>query len=100
MQGLVVSTFVAVPQAMEARREATKLQASVDLLNAVFKAADVNSGRGGKRSLVDLLDVAANDVVMRRPRARAFAATRCIAPWCVGAHPRPICAASMTANAT
>ena len=65
MLGLAVSTFVAVSQAREARREATKLQASVDLLNAVFKAADVNSGQGGKRSLEDLLDVAAKDVVVR-----------------------------------
>lgn len=63
--GLAISTVVAVSQALEARREASKLQSSVDLVNAVFQAADVNSGQGGKRSLEDLLDVAAKDVVRR-----------------------------------
>lgn len=66
--GLAATSLVALSQARQAREEATKLRASVDLLNAVFAAADVNAGRGGKRSLEDLLDVAAKDVVQRLDR--------------------------------
>ena len=62
---LAVATFVAVSQALQARAEAARLRASVDLLNGVFKAADVSSGRGGRRSLEDLLDVASTEVVQR-----------------------------------
>lgn len=62
---LTVTTFVAVSQALQARSEAVRLKASVDLLNSVFKAADLSSGSGGKRSLEDLLDIGAKDVVQR-----------------------------------
>ena len=62
---LAVTTFVAVSQARDARREASRLRTSVDLLNSVFKAADVSTGSAGRRSLEDLLDVAARDVVQR-----------------------------------
>lgn len=62
---LAVTTFVAVSQALNAHSEAIRLRASVDLLNSVFKAADLSSGSGGRRSLEDLLDVAAKDVVLR-----------------------------------
>jgi eukaryotic-like serine/threonine-protein kinase len=62
---LAATTFVAVSQALYAHSEAVRLRASVDLLNSVFKAADLSSGSGGKRSLEDLLDVAAKDVVLR-----------------------------------
>ena len=68
MLGLIATSLVAISQARQAREEATKLRASVDLLNAVFAAADVNAGRGGQRSLEDLLDVAAKDVVQRLDR--------------------------------
>jgi serine/threonine protein kinase/tetratricopeptide (TPR) repeat protein len=63
--GMAITTTVAVSQAIEAHNEAVRLKASVDLLNSVFKAADLSSGSGGKRSLEDLLDVAAKDVVER-----------------------------------
>jgi eukaryotic-like serine/threonine-protein kinase len=61
--GMAAATFVAVTQALHARKEAVRLRASVDLLNGVFKAADVSTGSGGRRSLEDLLDVAAKEVV-------------------------------------
>lgn len=63
--GLATATLVAIAQAQQARSEAERLRSSVDLLNSVFKAADLNSGSGGRRSLEDLLDVAAKDVVQR-----------------------------------
>ncbi|WP_170113331.1 serine/threonine protein kinase [Ahniella affigens] len=63
--GLAVATAVAVVQAHQARSEAERLHASVALLNSVFQAADVNAGHGGRRSLEDLLDVAAKDVMQR-----------------------------------
>jgi serine/threonine protein kinase len=61
--GLSAATFVAVTQALHARKEAVRLRASVELLNGVFKAADVSAGSGGRRSLEDLLGVAAKEVV-------------------------------------
>jgi eukaryotic-like serine/threonine-protein kinase len=61
--GLAATTLVAVSQALHARKEAVRLRASVDLLHGVFRAADVSSGSGGRRSLEDLLDVAAKEVV-------------------------------------
>lgn len=63
--GLAVATAVAIVQAHQARSEAERLKASVALLNSVFQAADVNAGNGGRRSLEDLLDVAAKDVMER-----------------------------------
>ena len=63
--GLAGATLVAIAQAQQARSEAERLRSSVDLLNSVFKAADLNNGSGGRRSLEDLLDVAARDVVQR-----------------------------------
>ncbi len=63
--GLATATLVAIAQAQQARSEAERLRSSVDLLNSVFKAADLNNGSGGRRSLEDLLDVAAKDVVQR-----------------------------------
>lgn len=63
--GLVIASGVAISQAMQARSEALRLKASVELLNSVFQAADVNAGNGGRRSLEDLLDVAAKDVIQR-----------------------------------
>jgi tetratricopeptide (TPR) repeat protein len=62
---LAATTFVAATQALQARNEAARLRVSVDLLNGVFKAADVTSGAAGERSLEDLLDTAAKEVVQR-----------------------------------
>lgn len=64
LSALAVASVVAWSQARQVQREAVRLQASVDLLNEVFKAADVSAG-GGRRSLEDLLDVAGKAVVQR-----------------------------------
>ena len=63
--GLAIATAVAWSQAREARLEATKLQASVELMQRVFSAADPHNGHGGRRELDALLDVAADGVIAR-----------------------------------
>jgi serine/threonine-protein kinase len=63
--GLLAATLVALSQARQARTEAARLQVSVELLNGVFKAADVSKSNSGRRSLEDVLDSAAQEVVQR-----------------------------------